>query len=484
MKNNVYAWLLAGILLMAGACELKEEPFSFLLSEEFYQTASDAESGLINAYANVTTLYNRVGWQLPDYSADQMFPRAVVAREQLTVFSYDATYPLVADYWAFCYTGLNRANLVLERTPAVQMDPVRKRQILAEAYFLRAFYHFQLVKTFGEVPLKEASTKDITDAAVTPGTPKNTVDEVYQSIFGDLEIAERDLPATPRDRGRAATGAASALWAKAALYHGEWARAAEKAQKVLQNPSYQLVANVVDLYDPGRENANRTEVIFAAEFSSLPNLNASDMVAFYAPANSVPLFTRTAYGSQFGYLSFFRSFNPIDKRRQLLDTSYVNAAGVRIGQSSPDATLRDRVFVKKFLDVNSLGPNGENNYPLLRLADVLLIAAEAEAQANGPNATAYAAINRVRSRAGLPGLSAGLSKEAFLEAVLQERSWELCFEGDRWYDLTRTGKFKEVAKVTNSYYPSRPVQDKHRYFPVPNVEVLTNASLQQNPLWQ
>ncbi|MBC7922805.1 MAG: RagB/SusD family nutrient uptake outer membrane protein [Ferruginibacter sp.] len=480
--SNPNAGLLGVILLVAGACELKEEPYSFLSPDQFYQTASDAESGLTNAYANVAGLYNRVGWQLPDYSADQMFPRAVVAREQLTVFSFDATYPLVSEYWSFCYTGLNRTNVVLERVPAIQMDPVRKRQILAEAYFLRAFYHFQLVKTFGEVPLKEQSTKNIADAAVAPGSGKSTVDEIYQSIFRDLEIAERDLPAAPKDRGRAATGAASALWAKAALYHGDWARASEKAQRVLQNTAYRLIPNVVDLYDPAKEDANRTEVIFAAEFSSLPNLNASDMVAFYAPANSPPLFTKTAYGSQFGYLSFFGSFDPADKRRQLMDTAYINAAGRRIGQS--DATLKDRVFVKKFLDVNSLGPNGENNYPLLRLADVLLMAAEAEAQASGPNAIAYAAINRVRSRAGLPDLSPGLGKEAFVEAVLRERSWELCFEGDRWYDLTRTGKFRTVASVTNSYYPSRPVLDKHRYFPIPNVEILTNAALQQNPLWQ
>ena len=181
-------------------------------------------------------------------------------------------------------------------------------------------------------------------------------------------------------------------------------------------------------------------------------------------------------------MSFYRSFSSMDKRKALLDTAYVNAQGKLIGQA--DVTLKDRIIVKKYMDPNSNGANGENNFPILRLADVYLIAAEAEARASSPTAAAYAAINTVRKRAGLPDLTPGLSKEAFIEAVLHERSWELCYEADRWYDLTRTGKFKMVANVLNSYYPSRPVQDKHRFFPIPNIEILTNSKLEQNPAWK
>lgn len=470
--------LLAGILVTMSACELTETPYSFVSPQQFYTSTSDAEAALAAAYSPLTDLYSRVGTQLPDYSADQCFPRAVVGRDQLTVFSYDATMDLIGQYWQHCFNGINRANQVIENVPKITMDETRKRQLLAEAFFLRGLYYFHLVKTFGEVPIKSTSTRDVSTTEVA----KSKVEEVYAFLIKDLEQATKDLPATPKDRGRAAIGAAQGLLAKAYLYAGNWAKASENAQAVIQSNRYSLLPNVLDLYNPLREDAARVEQIFAAEFSALSGLNGSDLIGFYAPAGSSPLFSRTSFGSAFGYVSFYRSFNPIDKRRQVLDTAYVNSAGKLIGQA--DVTLRDRIFVKKFLDPNSNGALGENNFPILRLADVYLIAAEAEARQTGPTPVAYTAINTVRKRAGIPDLTPGLSKDAFIDAVLQERSWELCYEADRWYDLTRTGKFKMVASVLNSYYPTRPVQDKHRYFPIPNVEVQTNSKIEQNPAWK
>ena len=385
---------------------------------------------------------------------------------------------LVGQYWQHCFQGIDRANQVLENVPRVVMDETRKKQILAEAYFLRGMYYFHLAKTFGDVPIKQESTKDIAGTE----TAKSPVADVYAFLIKDLETAVKDLPQTPKDRGRAAYGAAIGLLAKAQLYAGDYAKAAQNAQALIQSNKYSLMPNVLDLYNPLKEDAARVEVIFAAEFSSLSGLNGYDLLGFYAPANSPPVFSKTAFGSAFGYHSFYRSFSNVDKRKALLDTAYVNAQGKLIGQA--DVTLRDRIIVKKFMDPNSNGANGENNFPILRLADVYLIAAEAEARATSPTAAAYAAINTVRKRAGLPDLTPGLSKDAFIEAVLQERSWELCYEADRWYDLTRTGKFKVVANVLNSYYPSRPVQDKHRFFPIPNIEILTNSKLEQNPAWK
>ncbi len=476
---RIYSFLgLAFVLVQLSACQLDETPYSFLSAQQFYTSASDAEAALTAAYTPITDLYGRVGTQLPDYSADQSFPRAVVGRDQLTVFSYDATMDLIGQYWQHCYNGINRANQVIENVPKITMDETRKKQILAEAYFLRGLYYSHLVKTFGEVPIKQESTKDISSTEVA----KSKVEDVYAFIVKDFEQAIKDLPATPKDRGRAAIGAAQGLLAKTYLYAGNWAKAGENAQAVIQSNRYSLMPSIVDLYSPLKEDAARVEQIFAAEFSILSGLNGSDLVGFYAPANSVPVFSKTAFGSAFAYMSFYKSFNPVDKRRQMLDTAYVNSAGKLIGQS--DATIKDRVIVKKFLDPNSNGANGENNFPILRLADVYLIAAEAEARQNGPTAVAYTAINTVRKRAGIPDLTPGLSKDAFIEAVLQERSWELYVEADRWYDLTRTGKFKQVATVLNSYYASRPVQDKHRYFPIPNLEVLTNSKLEQNPAWK
>jgi hypothetical protein len=104
---------------------------------------------------------------------------------------------------------------------------------------------------------------------------------------------------------------------------------------------------------------------------------------------------------------------------------------------------------------------------------------------NGASTVAYEYVNAVRKRAGLANLKAGLTKDAFIEAVLQERAWEFFAEGDRWYDLTRTGKFLTVIpKAVNSVYPVRNVTAKNKYFPIPQDEINANAKLEQNPDWK
>ena len=112
MKKNIFlpVILAAFVLITMNACELTEKPYSFVSPQQFYTSAADAEAALTAAYTPITDLYSRVGTQVPDYSADQGFPRAVVGREQLTIFSYDATNDLIGQYWQHCFNGVNRAN--------------------------------------------------------------------------------------------------------------------------------------------------------------------------------------------------------------------------------------------------------------------------------------------------------------------------------------------------------------------------------------
>jgi hypothetical protein len=191
-------------------------------------------------------------------------------------------------------------------------------------------------------------------------------------------------------------------------------------------------------------------------------------------------------GSVFTYYSFWQSFNPIDKRRAMLDTTYKAANGTFVRQSAITPITPFGVYLKKYIDPNSNNGNYGNLLPILRMSDIRLIAAEAEARLSGATATAYQNINLVRTRAGLPNLTIGLSKDAFISAVLQERSWELFGEMDRWYDLSRTNTFIDaVKKATNNVFPDRSgVQPKHRYFPIPRLELNVNSKLQQNPDWR
>jgi len=476
------------------SCELDETVYSSIFTDNFYQTGPDAEKGLIAAYNALSGMYGGPAAILvPDYSADQVYPRAVVGRNTLTLFTVEPTYTTQRSagrtfespqqIWASSYSGIENANWIILKVPDATMDETRKKQLIGEAYYLRAFFHWMLTKNFGDVPIKTEPSTSETKAYVG----KSPKADVYKQIYSDLDQAlAAGLPSYPAvEKGRPSKEAVNALYAKAALYNEDWAKALEKAEAVISSGKYQLMTNVQDVFDYQTEDAARKENIWAYEADPISPGNSHQMVGLTGPSGSAGVeYARTSYGSMFAYQDFYNSFNPLDKRRQLLDTTYLNKAGKMVPQKDITPITTEGVLIRKFRDpVSTTGTIV--NIPILRLADIYLIAAEAEARMNGGSAKAYGFINAVRSRAGLPGLTTGLSKDAFIDAVLQERSWELFAEGDRWYDLTRTDRFLTVIpKATNPVYPSRPVQPKNKYFPIPQDEVNANPELEQNPDWQ
>lgn len=491
LKYAAIICLLATSLL---SCKLDETPYSAIYTETFYKTQQDAEAALAAVYTAMADMYGGPSPLLiADLSADQVYPRPVVGRDTYTLFSYDPDYTAVRSYsrsmespidlWNNCYKGIEAANWVLEKVPGTKMDGERKNQIIGEARYMRAWFHWMLAKNFRDVVVRIHPSKVLEDAY----EPKSEQKAVYQQIFNDLDTAIAALPdyAAGLPKGRPSKQVAQALYAKAALYNEDWAIALQKANEVLNSGKYQLMANVADVYDPAKEDAARQENMWAFEAeSSLPS-RASQIMALYGPPNSNgPAYGKSSYGSIFAYPAFFASFDPADKRRQLLDTNYIDRQGKVVPQASITPVTKKGVLVKKYMDPNSIAGAHAVNIPLMRLPDVYLVAAEAAARLNGPDAQAYGFINAVRARAGLPAL-AGLDKNTFISAVLQERSWELFAEGDRWYDLTRTNTFFQVIpQAVNDVYPTRNPQAKHRYFPIPQSEINANQKLEQNPDWK
>ncbi len=482
MKNLKPLFFLMLIGFLNSCSDLEEEPFSFLSPAQFYSTSDDAEAALTAAYGSLANsgIYGRSLWMLSDYSADQMFPKPVVGRELLTIFAYDATFDQIGAFWNESYQGINNANQVIAYVPDIIMNTTRKDQIIAEAKFLRALYYFNLVRNFGDVPLKLTPTQDLSEA----NSPKSSEQEIYDQIVTDLTEAEVVLTnGIASVKGRVTKGAASGLLAKVYLYKEDWNNASLKAEEVITSGVYELTESVVDLWNVDLEDENYNENIFAVEFSRNANLETQDYTSFFGPTGSAPIFSAAAWGSSFAYDSFYESYNDDDDRKGLMQTSFTNASGQVFNQEN-DPNLLDRVIINKFADPKAIGGRNENNFPILRYADVLLIYAEASAQASGgPTIASYNAINEVRNRASLENLTPGLGLQAFVDAVLQERSWELAFEADRWYDLTRTNTFLEVSNVTNSWFPNRPVQSRHEKFPIPENEVISNPNLEQNPPW-
>jgi len=194
-KTTVFSVIL-GASFFLGSCELNEEIYSSIYTEDFYKTAADAEKGLIAVYGPLASMGNGPAFTLvADFSDDQTYPRGVVGRNTLTLFTYDVNYTTQKSnsrvnespqqIWASAYSGIEKANWIIAKVPEAVMDETRKKQIIGEAYFLRAFYHFLLAKNFGDVPVK--ITPSYTEAeALTAKSPKA---DVYKQIYSDLDQA-------------------------------------------------------------------------------------------------------------------------------------------------------------------------------------------------------------------------------------------------------------------------------------------------------
>ncbi len=367
MKNIIKALFLTGGVAMAlVSCELDEDVYSSIYTDKFYRTASDAEAAIAAAYDPIADMYAGPAALLAsDLSADQTYPRVAVSRNALTLFSYDVTYSAQRtagrlnespqQIWMSCYDGIEKCNWVIERVPATSMDATRKKEIIGEAYFLRAFYHWTATKNFGDVVVKTKAS-DVEANAYVGKSPKA---DVYKQIYLDLDSAVAKLPEHTAGlaKGRPSKQAALALYAKAALYNEDWATSLQRAESVLTNTYLTLMDSVRDIYDVAKEDVARVENIFAFESESINSVSGSTSSRSHQmtglcgpPGNAAPAYGKTTYGSFFAYQAFFNSFDPNDRRRGMMDTTYVNTAGKIVRQANITPVTTQAVLVKKYQD--------------------------------------------------------------------------------------------------------------------------------------
>ncbi|MEJ7828899.1 MAG: RagB/SusD family nutrient uptake outer membrane protein, partial [Segetibacter sp.] len=274
---------------------LDETIYSSIYTEAFYKTALDAEKGLIAAYDPLADMYGGPASTLvSDFSADQTYPRAVVGRNTLTLFSYDQNYTVQksADrvnespqqIWISCYDGIEKANWIIEKVPNASMDATRKNQIIGEAYFLHAFYHWTATKNFGDVPIKIKAS--VTEAEAVVG--KSLKADVYKQIYSDLDQAlAAGLVSYPAvEKGRPSKEAVNALYAKVALYNGDWAKALQKAQEVITSGKYSLMPDVRDVYRYDKEDIARIQNIWSFESESYTPGRNHQLMGLCGPTGS------------------------------------------------------------------------------------------------------------------------------------------------------------------------------------------------------
>ena len=367
------------------------------------------------------------------------------------------------------------------------MEENEKKRLLGEAYFLRAFYYFNLVQMFGNIPLV-TEPMSLTSEQLRP--PAATADEVYALIVADLKAAEAaGLPWVDAS-GKVSTGAVKSLLAKVYLTMAGFPLkkgaeyydlAAKKAEEVIDSKQFKLFTTYADLHNPAKKNIE--ENIFMVQCLAPITTNGSWQTGILPYNKNISAYSDET-GGIYSTIDFVKSYDPADlrvKEKQFFYTSYTNE------KDRTQVVELGGYFLWKLFDVEAQTTTQTStlNWPVIRYADLLLIYAEASNEAGTPTTKGYEAVNAVRKRAELTDL-AGLSQAEFREAVWRERWYELCFENITWFDMVRlrkgfnltTKKFDDYVGYKFSYGPT--VTTRELLFPIPTDEVLNNKNLKQN----
>ena len=491
MKKAASIFILATTVFTA--CDfLEENPKSVINSTTFYRTEADAvaATNAIYEYLTVGTegifergfggIFFNDYWVFKDILSDNC-TETIISQEYRTIndFGFTAENERFELYWQDLYQTISAANVVIDRVPKIDMDVMKRDHLVSEARFIRAMMYFEGVRLFGDVPLILHQILNLSDARV-PRTPKA---DVYEAIIDDLEWARDHLSDTYRvGLGRATPMACTALLSKVYLEMGEYELSADEAEIVITSNQYPLFTDFADLFR--LENANSGEIIFAVNYSGTlsegfkPNQYHVRLLPPNLHKNGEG--PKNAFGWEVPTTDLYNSFDPQDRRRAVtFITSFTYSNGETVSFSPHISKFWDR-------ENEPLGNNTDMDVIYLRTADIMLVYAEALNEINnGPNATAYDMINKVRKRARfngttelaiLPDLS-GLTYPQFKDAILQERRHELVMEGSRYHDLVRMGKL--VERVTAAKPLATP-QPFHVLLPIPQRERNLNPKLSQN----
>lgn len=508
------------------------------------------------ALENVNAAYTPLAWEYQGTYYSEWFIGDIVSDDALKGGQYiqsdmadvydmenwktQTDNELLLQYYRAKYQGIQRCNLVLERVPGMDselfdeeeyqcVDGLQER-IIGEAYFLRAFYYFQLVRVYGGVPL--VLNNLLTDADWQQ--PRATADAVYDQIVADLTEANKrlwlrsDSRFADTDMGRATKGAAQAMLLKVNLYRHQYEEARAWGDSIILSNEYSLETDYADNWL--LENENGVESVFEIQYMEDPSSDYGEGNGF-SRGTFTQILTRSRsqdpmFGSNAGWgfnkptHNLYDEYEEGDPRRDVTiwdATGHMTNESEEIYCGTPYCS-RKYAWYTTDADGNVTGANtlahasrGPLNYKLIRYADVLLMYAEACEAAGGAGKcgkTAEQALNEVRQRAranaadpdalpDYPNYSIKVNGQEIADPTLQqairhERRVELAMEGHRWFDICRWGGFDgQGVKAHMDAYAATESQEardemadfvagKHELFPIPEEERMLNA-MEQNP---
>ena len=544
MKKIYY--VVAIIVFSFISCDdyLNTEPINKVSIKQYYTD----EQGLTEALAGV---YDPLG-------SDELYGRNVfigynactdegyLARttqtndlQQLCVNNINPTNVEVTNLWAACYKGVNRANDLIANINLPAMDETKRDVILGEALFLRGYYNFLLVSNFGDIPMKLTPTTSPNDV-YTPATPAK---DVYDQILKDMTAAEAKVAISSSYgySSRVSKTVVEGILARVCLQMAgfpindtakyadalAWSKKVKDSGEHALNTTFDSSLNVTTgtvkftnsaysqiFINEAKDIYDVKEAMWEIDFKG-DRTDGYVETGRLGVSNGITMtgvnFTATigySYGFIRGTARLYKAYGTGDLRRDWVLTpfTYNNTTGAKALITTTTGYGRDCAKWRREYEpgTNKNKNYGNTNFPVLRYADVMLMLAESENQVNGPTATAYDAVNKVRRRAygkdinatsSVADLPAGLSKADFQLAVEKERMLELCFEGTRHMDLIRWGKYvstmnsvgNEIAtNGGNQAYGGlggKNVTARNVIYPIPSLELAINNELKQNQLW-
>ncbi len=487
MKNILLTTVLASFSLMACNDDfIALNPISDISETNFYKSPQDMEIAVNAAYAGLrnTGLFNQglyfVGEMRSDNTATSWVSGDSYDTESIYYFTVISSNRYLNTIWNDAYNAILRCNVVLDRIDAVDMDQTLKEQYKGEVRFLRALEYFYLVQIFGDVPL--VLTEITVQEAYAQG--RAPAQQVYAQIMEDLQFAEDALPPTygSVDIGRATSGAAKGILGKVYLTMKNYPEAKTKLEEVINSSSYQLLPNYADLWDLQHENS--MESLFEVQYLKGGRGTGSPFANAFAPkfSNQIVVQVGGAGSVNSPTVDMENAYEPGDLRKDLsLAPGYVNDAGDFVPYA----------YIKKYFDVPFEDGDANNNWIVLRYADVLLMYAEVLNELGfAPDGQAFQLLNQIRERASLVPKTANnadpklrvADQQAFRLSIEQERRVELAFENHRWFDLVRTGRALEVMNSKRDVLNiPEEIQAYQLLFPVPLQAVENNpAVIKQN----
>lgn len=530
IRKYIFMALCAAAAASLTGCNdwLKEENPGSIRFDDFYTEGTVCIQNVNACYVPMAWEFNNTyfpEWYLGDVPSDDALKGGQNLADggdlyDLENFKINPNNAILLDYYRAKFQGVQRCNLALQQVPTVEPDATlsaeRQECLMGEAYFLRAFYYFQLVRVFGGVPLID----HVIDSSTQWRQPRATAEAVYEHIIQDLIDAEKRLwnksQYSDEDLGRVTKGAAQAMLCKVYLYMHAYDEAYTWGKKWVDDQyragEYSLCADFGDNFTLAGENG--PESVFEIQYMEDPTSDYGEGFGFTRGTMTTKLSRprcsslQTRGGWGFGHPTFdlYNEFEPGDPRRDL-------TIGVPEGEDREEVEVNylgnpnynRKICYWEHGDFPALSHDTRSpfNYRVMRASDALLLFGEAALESGKSLTDAKWALEEVRGRARrmaadatvLPQFPAynGYSDtpDDLRKALRHERRMELAMEGHRWFDLARWGVLYDVLDKDHGTYGSKEsaevraemanfIVGRNELYPIPAEELDLNP-MEQNP---